>query len=65
MFDWLQAGLDAQKRLLDLQSRQISVWQQMLHSAQAQTGAGRGLNKAAETQAAILRNWLALWGVKG
>ncbi|HEX7856591.1 MAG TPA: hypothetical protein VF503_23180 [Sphingobium sp.] len=64
MFEWFQAALDAQKRLLDIQARQIRVFEDMMKAAQAQTGAQMTLNKAAETQSMILQNWLGLWGVK-
>ena len=45
MFEWFQAGLDAQKRLLDLQSRQIGLWEDMLKAAQQQGSAQLGLKR--------------------
>ncbi len=64
MIDFFKAGLEAQKKLLDMQAGQIRVFEDLMKAAQGQVAAQKTLTQATEAQMTLFDNWLGLWGVK-
>ncbi len=62
--NWLTAALEAQKQMLDMQARQVRVFEDLTKAALAQTTANKALVQATEAQMKLFDNWTGLWGMK-